>query len=124
MAQDERPRRPVTPPVLIAAIASALLLASFFSRHFFEGPTRDLPARPPVAAGAPGTGMFRVAAIEGPVEALHGGQWYVVQAGDLLSLQDVIRTPKGSRAMLRRGTAEIEVREGVDVRLEKLATET
>jgi hypothetical protein len=68
--------------------------------------------------------LFRVAALTGSVEFLHGDQWYVAQAGDQLTLQDVIRTPRGSTAYLRRGGTEIEVREGVDIRLEALANQT
>src|SRR5262245_44366456 len=114
------------PPAAIAAIVAATLaVATLVSQRFFEHPRNEPAPRPNEATeAAPGQAPFRVGAIEGAVEALHNGQWYVVQAGDLLSLQDVIRTPKGSRTLLRRGTVEIEVREGVDIRLDSLAAET
>ncbi|HXU83932.1 MAG TPA: hypothetical protein VN914_21200, partial [Polyangia bacterium] len=76
---------------------------------------------PPVAPTVPTPTLFRVASIEGPVEALHNGQWYVVQAGDLLPQQDILRTNKGAKVLLRRGGAEIEILEDVDVRLDQLA---
>jgi hypothetical protein len=121
-------RRAYNTAALAGAVAITLGVASLVSRHFFEGPSRELPPRHPHAAGlAPPAGavpLFRVAAIEGPVEAFHNNQWYVVQAGDQLSLQDLIRTPRGSTALLRRGGTEIEVREGVDIRLDEIAAET
>jgi hypothetical protein len=62
-----------------------------------------------------------VSALEGPVETYHRGQWYAVQAGDLLSLEDVLRTRAGGRAILRRAGVKLEIRQNVDVRLDALA---
>jgi glucodextranase-like protein len=121
-------RRPMSTGALLAAVTATLAGATLLSRQFFESPTRQLPPRPPTrpaAVGAAGAAaLFRVAALEGPVEFLHGEKWYVAQAGDQLTLQDVIRTPRGSNALLRRGGTEIEVRESVDIRLEALANQT
>jgi hypothetical protein len=65
-----------------------------------------------------------VAAIEGRVLVLYRGQWSLVAAGDYLSLQSELRTVGQSRAMLRRGGAEIEVRENVQIRMHELADQT
>ena len=122
MRLSPRNRRALATGALVFAVAGTLIAASIVSRQFFEGPTRaPPPSHPPVLASAlAAPTLYRVAALEGAVEVLHNGQWYVVQAGDLLPLQDVIRTNKGARAWLRRGGTEIEVREDVDVRLEAL----
>jgi hypothetical protein len=125
MRLSPRNRRAIATGALITAVAGTLVAASIVSRQFFEGPTRSTPPHhPQVTPAVPTPTLFRVASIEGSVEALHNGQWYVVQAGDLLPLQDIIRTPKGSKALLRRGGTEIEVREDVDIRLDKLAQDT
>jgi hypothetical protein len=121
-------RRSINTGALLAAVAATLAGATVLSRHFFETPTRALPprqpTRPAVVGAAGAATLFRVAALTGSVEFLHGDKWYVAQAGDQLTLQDVIRTPRASTAFLRRGGTEIEVREGVDIRLEALANQT
>jgi hypothetical protein len=125
MRISARNRRAIATGALATAVAGTLIAASIVSRQFFEGPARTAtPHHPQVVPAVAAPAMFRVASIEGAVEALHNGQWYVVQAGDLLPLQDIIRTNKGSNALLRRGGAEIEVREDVDVRLDQLAKNT
>jgi len=125
MRISPRNRRAIATGALITAVAGTLIAASIVSRQFFEGPSRTTPPHhPQVVPAVAAPAMFRVASIQGAVEALHNGQWYVVQAGDLLPLQDIIRTNKGSNALLRRGGAEIEVREDVDVRLDQLAKNT
>jgi hypothetical protein len=121
-------RRAVYTTAVIATVAGTLFVASLVSRQFFESGVREhapVPSLASAEAAKPATSTsFRVAAIEGPIEAFHNERWYVVQAGDLLALTDVIRAPRGSRALLRRGATEIEVREGVDIRLDSLAAET
>jgi hypothetical protein len=125
MRLSARTRRAIATGALITAVAGTLVAASIVSRQFFEGPSRSTPPHhPQVAPAFPAPILFRVASIEGAVEALHNGQWYVVQAGDLLPLQDIIRTNKGGKALLRRGGTEVEVREDVDIRLDKLAQDT
>jgi hypothetical protein len=125
MRLQERNRRAIATGALVFSVAGTLIVASIFSRQFFEGPSRPPPPKhPQPLPGAATRNLYRVAALQGPVEVLHNGQWYVAQAGDLLPLSDVIRTPKGSRALLRRGGVEIEVREEVDIRLEKVASDT
>jgi hypothetical protein len=125
MRLSARNRRAIATAALITAVAGTLVAASIVSRQFFEGPTHSTPPHHPQTAPALSTPtLFRVASIEGAVEALHNGQWYVVQAGDLLPLQDIIRTNKGGKALLRRGGTEVEVREDVDIRLDKLAQDT
>jgi hypothetical protein len=125
MRISPRNRRAIATGALATAVVGTLIAASIVSRQFFEGPTRNTPPHhPQVAPAVSAPALFRVASIQGAVEALHNGQWYVVQAGDLLPMQDIIRTNKGSNALLRRGGAEIEVREDVDVRLDQLAKNT
>jgi hypothetical protein len=44
--------------------------------------------------------------------------------GTCLSTKDVIRTKPGARALLRRGSVEIELRDNMDLRLDDLEKET
>ena len=102
-------------------------MASLVSRRFFEGRKPEMPAGlSPVASVTPESDarLFRVTALQGDVEALQNGQWYVVRAGHLLSTKDVIRTKPGARAMLHRGSVEIELRDNMDLRLDDLEKET
>jgi hypothetical protein len=124
------PRRVLSSVALAGAVAAVLTVATVFSRYFFERPL----ARPaaPILKGRPILGqpdggqpnLFRVAAIEGRVLVLYRGQWSLVAAGDYLSLLSELRTVGQSRAVLRRGGAEIEVRENVQIRLHELADQT
>jgi hypothetical protein len=107
----------------IALVAVILGGATVMSRIFFERPRGDLPAGlPSVAPRTPlaEPTQFRVSALAGSVEAFQNGQWYVARAGHLLSSKDVVRTHDGSRALLRRGSVEIELRDNMDLRLDKL----
>jgi hypothetical protein len=129
MKLDGNQRRILMTVALFVAIAGTFIVASIVSSRVFEhsgspagGQSLAVSARQ--RAHASDANAFRVAAIEGPVETFHRGQWYVVQAGDSLSLEDVVRTPRGSRALLRRGGSEIEVKENVDIRLDRLAAST
>jgi hypothetical protein len=125
MKLTPRKRRAIATAALVAAVLSTFVAASIVSREFFEGPTRTAaPHHPQLVNAVTAPMQFRVAAIQGGVEVLHNGQWYVVQAGDLLPLQDLIRTNKDGKAILRRGGAEVEVRPDVDIRLEKIAKDT
>lgn len=115
--------------IIGALVAVAFALAGAGSRHLFErADDKPAPAHrqavtlqemQPLDAA-----RFRVAAVQGSVECTHDGKLYLVQAGDLLSLADVLRTPPGTRAILRRGQTEIELRENVEIRLDRLAVET
>lgn len=107
----------------LALVAVILGGATVMSRIFFERPRADLPAGlPSVAPRTPlaEPTQFRVSALAGSVEAFQNGQWYVARAGHLLSSKDVVRTHDGSRALLRRGSVEIELRDNMDLRLDKL----
>jgi hypothetical protein len=114
----------ITVLVLVALVLAA---ASLLSRRFFEQRKPEMPAGlspvPPITPEAD-TKYFRVTALQGEVEALQNGQWYVVRAGHLLSTLDVIRTKGGARAMLRRGSVEIELQGNMDLRLDDLEKET
>jgi hypothetical protein len=113
--------------VVITLVVVVLLLATLVSRRFFEDRKPEMPAGlSPVAPLVPegSANLFRVAALQGEVEALQNGQWYVVRAGHLLSSKDVIRTKTGARALLRRGSVELDLRDNMDLRLEDLEQET
>jgi hypothetical protein len=110
--------------VLVVVI---LVGATLLSRFFFERRRPEMPAglpspapRMPLAEPA----QFRVSALAGTVEAFQNGQWYVARAGHLLSSKDVVRTHGGSHALLRRGSVEIDVRDNMDLRLDKLEEAT
>ena len=106
--------------VLVVAILAA---ATLLSRFFFERRRPEMPVGLPSAV--PGLRraepiQFRLSTLAGNVEAFQNGQWYVARAGHLLSSKDVVRTHGGSRALLRRGSVEIELRDNMDLRLDKL----
>jgi hypothetical protein len=112
---------------VLALVAVVLLLASLLSRRFFEQRQPEMPAGlspvPPVTP-EPDTKYFRVAALQGEVEALQNNQWYLVRAGHLLSTKDVVRTRPGGRVLLRRGSVELELQGNMDLRLDDLEKET
>lgn len=105
-------------------IGTVLLLAGVGSRQLFERPRHRKavavrPTRP--TKEAPNDDRFRVSGVQGTVEFLQEGKVYVLQAGDLLSLQDVIRTGAGARVLLRRKGSELEVRENLEIQLQFIA---
>jgi hypothetical protein len=113
--------------LVLALVALVLLLATLLSRSFFEQRRPEMPAGlSPVAPVTPESDakLFRVTALQGEVEALQNGQWYLVRLGHLLSTKDVIRTKPRARALLRRGGVELELRDNMDVRLDDLEKET
>jgi hypothetical protein len=113
--------------IILALVALVLALATVFSRRVFEQRSPEMPAGlsplPPVTPES-NAKLFRVTALQGEVEALQNGQWYVVRAGHLLSTKDVVRTKPGARAVLRRGSVELELRDNMDLRLDDLEKET
>jgi len=124
-----RGRRSTSPfqMAVIALVVVILVGATLLSRFFFERRRTEMPAglpspapRQPLAEPA----QFRVSALAGTVEAFQNGQWYVARAGHLLSSKDVVRTHGGSHALLRRGSVEIDVRDNMDLRLDKLEKST
>ena len=113
--------------LVMVLVVAVLVVATLLSRRFFEDRKPEMPAGlSPVAPATPesNANLFRVTALQGDVEALQNGQWYVVRAGHLLSTKDVVRTKPGARAMLRRGSVEIELRDNMDLRLDDLEKET
>jgi len=113
--------------VVLTLVVAVLAVATMLSRRFFEDRKPEMPAGlSPVAPVTPESNqnLFRVTALQGDVEALQNGQWYVVRAGHLLSTKDVVRTKPGARAMLRRGSVELELRDNMDLRLDDLEKET
>ena len=113
--------------LVLVLVVAVLAIATALSRRFFEERKPEMPAGlspvPPVTPEG-NLNMFRVTALQGDVEALQNGQWYVVRAGHLLSTKDVIRTKLGARALLRRGSVELELRDNMDLRLDDLEKET
>lgn len=113
--------------VVVAVVVSVLLLATAMSRRFFEQRSPEMPAGlsrvAPVVPESP-SNLFRVTALQGVVEAFQNGQWYIVRPGHLLSTKDVVRTAVGARAILRRGSVELELRDNMDLRLDDLEKET
>jgi hypothetical protein len=111
----------------VGIVVSVLILATMFSRRFFEQRKTEMPAGltrvAPVVAESPSK-LFRVTALQGTVEAFQNGQWYIVRPGHLLSTKDVVRTAVGARAILRRGSVELELRDNMDIRLDDLEKET
>jgi hypothetical protein len=113
--------------LVLVLVAAVLAIATMLSRRFFEGRNPEMPAGlSQVAPTTPESNLhlFRVTALQGDVEALQNGQWYVVRAGHLLSTKDVIRTKPGARALLRRGSIDLELHDNMDLRLDDLEKET
>lgn len=118
-----------TAGVALVGVGIALLLygATRVSRSLFERPVRvDTAPSANTARPAPensaDANIFQVTAAVGQVDAYREGRWIAVQKGDLLSLQDVVRTTPGASAVLRLGAAtEIDLREKVEIRLDKLS---
>lgn len=108
-----------------AMVALVLVLAGVLSRQLFERPTAGMKNVMPRARNHSKAraeeDRFRVAGVQGRVEFLQDQKLYVLQAGDLLSLQDVIRTGPGARVLLRRKGSELEVRENLEIQLQAIA---
>ena len=127
MSEEHRPHARRFQITVLALVALVLLLATAFSRRFFEQRRPEMPAGlAPVAPVTPESDakLFRVTALQGEVEALQNGQWYLVRLGHLLSTKDVIRTKPGARALLHSGGVELELRDNMDLRLDDLEKET
>lgn len=117
--------------ILGASVIALLYGATRLSRMLFERPVKLEAARSnapgaarPAAETTAEANTFQVTAAVGQVDAFRDGRWIAVQRGDLLSLQDIVRTTPGASAVLRLGTAtEIDLREKVEIRLDKLTAE-
>ena len=127
MSKQATYRRVAAVAALAVSIAALLFGATRLSKTFFERPTAGGPARAGAAANARAqtetidAAIFQVTSAIGQVDAYRDGRWIAVQRGDLLSLQDVVRTTPGSSAVLRLGAAtEIDLREKVEIRLDRL----
>ncbi|HEY2899107.1 MAG TPA: hypothetical protein VGL59_00925 [Polyangia bacterium] len=110
------------------SVLALLYGATRLSRLLFERPTSVATVSPsPTGTARPApeataeANIFQVTAAVGQVDAYRDGRWVAVQKGDLLSLQDIVRTTPGASAVLRLGAAtEIDLREKVEIRLDKL----
>ena len=111
------------------AVAGLALAAARFSRPV--GGKTPGHATAPAAAGsgvpAPRfqpqveSRIFQVAETSGRVEVMRNGVWTLVNPGDVLTQDDVVRTTLG-RALLKRGPAtEIELRDRVEIRLDSIS---
>lgn len=132
--QIRRQRRRKLAGIAALALSVAALLggATLISRRVFERPAAR-PAEPPRPTSDPSSALprfqpvpqslpFQVASMDGKVEAFRDGHWTPIKPGDTLTIQDVVRTAPGARAILRRGTSsELELREKVDVRLDRFS---
>jgi hypothetical protein len=102
--------------------------ATRLSKILFERPAGSGIGAPNAASTVRATpeppadiNIFQVTSAVGQVDAYRDGRWIAVQKGDLLSLQDIVRTTPGASAVLRLGAAtEIDLREKVEIRLDKL----
>ena len=125
-----RQRRILASGGLALGVGLVLAVATWTSQLFFapdsqRPPAPVLPGRSLLSSATPvRPNLFRVSARQGRVMALYGGQWSLVAAGDHLSLQSVIRTFPDAKVLLKRGSSEIEIRGGVDIRLAELANRT
>ncbi len=127
MTRDNRRKALLFQLAVLGLVVAVLVIASLMSRRFFEQRRPEMPAGlSPVASLTPEgeSKLFRVTKLQGEAEAYQNGQWYIVRAGHLLSAKDVIRTKSGARAVLRRGSVEIELRDNMDLRLDDLEKET
>jgi len=127
MTDDPRRKAFRFQTMVLLLVGMVLAVATVLSRRFFESSQPELPAGLSSLPQLPPQGnpsLFRVTALQGEVEAFQKGQWYLVRVGHLLSTRDVIRTKSGSRALLRRGQIEIELRDNMDLRLDDLEKET
>jgi hypothetical protein len=115
---------------LLLALAGLGMLAgaAWLSRRLFEGPdpTLSTPRADQSAASLAlpnptpeSLRTFLVVSATGRVEAERGGTWASIKPGDTLSRSDLVRTSAASGAVLRlaNGSAEIELRAGVEIQL-------
>ena len=129
------PSRKLGNVALTAVSLAALAAAAVASRHYLSA-RPALPAPPemlarsaavtsspfPAPAPAHDGATFQVAAATGSVEAQRAGQWIPIKEGDTLTRNDVVRTAPGGRAVLRLSAGtEIELRERVEIGLDRLA---
>jgi Glucodextranase, domain B/FecR protein len=130
----QSPRRPgrlrhLGTAALLLVIGAGLFVASRLSHVLFERPALG-PAAVAKAGGlaavdgstAEDASIFQVVSAEGQVDAFRDGRWIAIQKGDLLTRDDLVRTVPGARAVLRLSAgAEIELREKVEIRLDRLS---
>jgi hypothetical protein len=113
--------------VLTLGVCAGLFVAGRVSRLLFERPGRAPTSAAPLAdhaaaGGADASTIFQVVMAEGGVDAFRDGEWLAIRRGDRLTLQDLVRTAAGARAVLRLGAStEIELREKVEIRLDRLS---
>jgi hypothetical protein len=126
------PSRALGTATLIAVGLGAVALAAVMSRRYLGSPP---PSPGPSGTVARSAGMgpspsaahdeatFQVTSAIGGVEAQRAGQWVPIKAGDTLTRTDVVRTSPGGRATLQLSAGtEIELRERVEIGLDRLAS--
>lgn len=133
-AGGSRPRSLVATLLIVAGSAFVLLVLAVLvvrvSRSRNEQILVESDAKPRAPAAAGGAGgivrmpevdsrIFQVTEATGRVETRRQGQWVMVVSGDVLTQDDLVRTSAG-RAVLRRGSTEIELRDRVEIRLDSI----
>jgi len=111
------------------AVIALLVGATLISRRIFEEPARPVlyggpTERGPIIQPSSSASVFQLAASTGTVEVYRGGRWVPITVGKTLSLLDVVRTGVGGSALLARpGFMDVELKEKVELRLDKVDTE-
>lgn len=118
-----RARRRLGTLALLAGGAAALAIAGVISRRVLApGPAASVLPAPAAPADA---GTFQVTSAAGVVEAGRDGLWRPIKNGDTLTRADAVRTAAGGGATLRLSAGtEVELREKVEIGLDRLATGT
>ncbi|HVZ74414.1 MAG TPA: FecR domain-containing protein [Polyangia bacterium] len=127
----KRRRFPVGAVVVVVLVGAGLFAATRVSRVLFEHPAPPLVAAPKAeaAAATPDAGeaearIFHVVSADGQVDAFRDGRWIAIHAGDRLAHDDLVRTVPGAHAVLALSAGgEIELREKVEIRLDRLAAD-
>lgn len=123
------PSRKLGTAALVATGLGALAVAAVVSRRTLSPPRPQAPPESLVARNSAVEPLaprdettFQVTTATGNVEAQRAGQWVPIKAGDTLTRTDVVRTAAGGRAILQLSAGtEIELRERVEIGLERLA---
>ena len=127
------PSRTLGTAALIAVGLGAVAVAAVMSRRYLRPPPSSGPSAAVASSAMVGSSSspvpardeatFQVTSSTGTVEAQRAGQWIPIKAGDTLTRTDVVRTAAGGRAVLQLSAGtEIELRERVEIGLDRLAT--
>jgi hypothetical protein len=114
--------------VLAIAIVVLAAVALRYSRPVATRPRAPSPRVVPPLASPPApfqpeveSQNYQVAEASGRVEVLRGSTWKLVNTGDVLTKDDLIRTGIGRALMKLAGGTEIEIRDRVELRLDSIS---